>query len=75
MATITPTINTIFNDLDQYRSFCQEYGYRFNERDLYNARSHVYKQFLRLRSGKSARDQWAIDAANFKTNVTANLAN
>lgn len=28
-------VNKVFNDLDTLRAFCVEYGYRFNEADLY----------------------------------------
>ena len=59
-------VNQVFDDLDNYRNFCRDYGYRFNEADLYNYRSTVYKQFQRFVSGKPVKNQWEIDLAKFK---------
>lgn len=67
MANYTKTtITQIFNDLDKYRNFCRDYGYRFNEADLYNPRSGNYKQFQRLLVGQRPRNQWEIDYAKYK---------
>ena len=38
-------VNQIFEDLDKYRGFCRDYGFRFDEAELYNQRSYVYRQF------------------------------
>lgn len=62
----TTNVNQIFNDLDILRNFCREYGYRFDERDLYNQRSNTYKQFLRVRAGKPVKSQWEADLEKFK---------
>jgi hypothetical protein len=62
----TVNINQVFDDLDKYRNFCRDYGYRFNEADLYNIRSGNYKQFQRLLAGQSPRNQWEIDYAKYK---------
>lgn len=59
-------INQIFDDLDNLRNFCREYGYRFDERDLYNTRSNTYKQFQRHVAGKPIKSQWEFDLAKFK---------
>ena len=32
-------VNRVFNDLDDYRNFCVNYGYVFNEKDLYKRNS------------------------------------
>jgi hypothetical protein len=64
--TKTVNINQIFDDLDNYRNFCRDYGYRFNEADLYNPRSGNYKQFQRLLAGQKPRNQWEIDYAKYK---------
>lgn len=53
--------NQIFDDLDSYRNFCRDYGYRFDEADLYNNRSYVYRQFNKFLAGKPVKDQWEID--------------
>lgn len=59
-------INQIFNDLDSYRNFCRDYGYRFNEAELYNQKSYVYRQFQKFVAGKPVKNQWEIDLARFK---------
>ena len=55
-------ITQIFNDLDNYRLFCRDYGYRFNEQELYNHKSYVYRQYQRYITGKPEKNQWEIDA-------------
>jgi hypothetical protein len=52
----------IFQDLDRYRDFCRNYGYRFNEADLYNNKKYPYQQFRKFEAGKNAKDMWIIDA-------------
>ena len=59
-------VNQIFNDLDLYRDFCREYGYKFDERDLYSSQNYVWRQFQKSLAGKTVKDQWEIDRARFK---------
>jgi hypothetical protein len=59
-------VNQIFNDLDLYRDFCREYGYRFDERELYNSQSYVWRQFQKAFAGKDVKDQWEVDLIRFK---------
>jgi len=59
-------VNQIFEDLDKYRNFCRDYGYRFDEAELYNSRSYVYRQFQKFVIGKPVKNQWEIDLARFK---------
>lgn len=59
-------VNQIFDDLDNYRNFCRDYGYVFNEAELYSNRSLTYKQFQRYRQNKSVKNQWEFDLAKFK---------
>ena len=68
MANIKSTarVTQIFDDLDKYRNFCRDYGYRFNEAELYNNRSHTYKQYQRFLTGKYPRNQWNVDYAKYK---------
>jgi len=68
-------INHIFDDLDNYRNFCRDYGYRFDERDLYNTKSYIYKQFQRLLAGKPVKNQWETDLAKFKEEATLGFSN
>jgi len=56
----------IFEDLDAYRNFCKDYGYRFDEKDLYSSKSYVYRQFQKLLSGKPVKNQWEVDLVRFK---------
>ena len=56
-----PRVTAIFDDLEQYLRFCQDFGYRFNEADLYNWRSYAYQQFNKHLQGKFAKDMWSID--------------
>ena len=57
-----PKVKAIFDDLEQYRDFCREYGYRFNEGDLYNWKAYAYQQFNKYLQGKNAKDMWSIDS-------------
>lgn len=53
-------VTKIFDDLDRYLNFCKGYGYRYNEADLYNNRSYVWRQFAKWESGKEFKDQWGL---------------
>jgi hypothetical protein len=57
-----PRVTAIFDDLEQYLGFCQTFGYRFNEADLYNWKSYAYQQFNKHLQGKFAKDMWSIDS-------------
>lgn len=57
-----PRVQAIFEDLEQYLRFCQAFGYRYNEADLYNWRSYAYQQFNKHVQGKFAKDMWTIDS-------------
>jgi hypothetical protein len=52
-------VRQIFDDLEKYLAFCQDYGYKFDEADLYNQRSYVFRQYNKFATGKDAKDQWA----------------
>jgi hypothetical protein len=62
--TIRPNarVQAIFEDLEQYLRFCQDYGYRYNEADLYNWRAYAYQQFNKYMQGKFAKDMWSQDS-------------
>jgi hypothetical protein len=55
-------VNKIFDDLDAFRQFCVDYGYVFNEKDLYRRNSHSYVNFERAQMNKSFADNWAEDS-------------
>jgi hypothetical protein len=58
-------INRVFDDLDAYRAFCVEYGFRFAEADLYK-RNGPYGQYERLRRGDYVRNNWQADYEGFE---------
>ena len=58
-----PRVNQIFEDLEKLLDFCRDYGYIYNESDLYNMRSYVFRQYNKFATGKQARDQWSEDKA------------
>lgn len=55
----------IQEDLDRFRDFVVDYGYRFNEADLYNFKSYAWQQYSKFTSGKTVKDMWAEDARRF----------
>jgi hypothetical protein len=59
--TPDPRVKAIFEDLENYLTFCQDYGYRFNEADLYNWKSYAFQQFNKFVQGKNAKDMWLQD--------------
>lgn len=61
-----PRVAMIFEDLTKYRAFCRDHGFRFDEADLYNGRSYVYRQFQKFIAGKPVKNQWEIDLARLK---------
>jgi hypothetical protein len=61
-----PRVTQIFDDLEKYLAFCQEYGYKFDEANLYNMRSYPYQQYSKFLSRKNFKDQWMDDARRFQ---------
>ena len=57
-----PRITAIFNDLEKYLDFCKEYGYKFDEAELYSNKSNAYRQYTKMVSGKQARNNWVEDS-------------
>ena len=53
-----PRVHQIFEDLEKYLAFCQDYGYKYDEADLYNPRSYVFRQFTKFSTGKQAKVNW-----------------
>jgi hypothetical protein len=51
----------LFDDLDNYRKFCVEYGYVFNEAHLYKGDS-PWGQYSRWRRGERVVDNWKKDS-------------
>lgn len=55
-------VDQIFDDLDKFLEFCKDFGYRFNERDLYNWKSYSWQQYNKFLQNKPAKNMWEIDA-------------
>jgi hypothetical protein len=55
-------VQQTLEDLDKFREFVADYGYRFNEADLYNFKSYAWQQYSKYTSGKTAKDMWSEDA-------------
>lgn len=51
----------LFDDLDNYRNFCREYGYVFNEAHLYKGDT-PWGQYSRWRRGDRVVDNWKKDS-------------
>ena len=56
-----PRVNQLFDDLENYLAFCQDFGYKYDEATLYDMRSYVYRQHQKQLSGKWPKDSWAED--------------
>lgn len=53
-----PRVRQIFDDLEKYLEFCQDFGYKFDESTLYDMRSFAYRQYQKNQAGKPAKDMW-----------------
>jgi hypothetical protein len=60
-----PRVNELFEDLEKLQEFCQDYGYRYNEADLYNFKSYAWQQFNKYAQGKNAKNMWDEDTRRF----------
>ena len=69
MAKITiksnPRVIEIQDDLEKLLEFCQNYGYRYNEADLYNFKSYAWQQYNKYSQGKNAKNMWDEDTRRF----------
>ena len=62
-----PKVSQIFEDLEKFRDFVVDYGYRYNEADLYNFKSYAWQQYSKFTSGKSSKNMWDEDARRLAT--------
>ena len=62
---LNPRAIAIMDDLDLYRDFCVDYGYRFREEDLYNFKSYAWQQYNKYSQGKNAKNMWLEDSRRF----------
>ena len=57
-----PRVQQVFEDLEKYLEFTKDFGYKFNESELYDNKSYVFRQFTKYLQGKPVKDNWEIDA-------------
>jgi len=57
-----PKVKQIFNDLEKYKEFCVDYGYKFDESHLYDMRQFAYRQHSKQLAGKQPKNQWLEDS-------------
>jgi hypothetical protein len=60
-----PKVEAIFDELEHYLEFCQDYGYKYNEADLNNWKSYAFQQYTKYTQGKNAKNMWWEDARRF----------
>lgn len=62
MNTSTNQIKKIFDDLESFLNFCRDYGYRYDESNLYNMRSYAFQQYSKFLAKKPAKNMWIEDS-------------
>ena len=60
-----PRVLQTLDELDQFRDFCVDYGYRFREEDLFNFKAYAWQQYNKFTQGKNAKNMWDEDARRF----------
>ena len=53
-------VKKIFNDLDAYRDFCRQFGWVFNEKDLYRPNG-PWEFYMKWKQGERVPNNWARD--------------
>ena len=66
---VNPKARAALEDLDKLLEFCRNYGYRFNEADLYNFKSFAWQHYSKFTQGKNARDMWLEDGRRLNRNI------
>lgn len=56
-----PRVRQIFDDLENYLTFCVDFGYKYDEATLYDMRNFVYRQHQKQLTGKYPKDGWSAD--------------
>jgi len=60
-----PRVAEILEELEGFLEFCQDYGYRYNEADMYNFKSYAFQQYSKFMQGKNAKNMWDEDTRRF----------
>lgn len=64
-----PRVLQTLDELDQFRDFCVDYGYRFREEDLFNFKAYAWQQYNKFSQGKNAKNMWVEDARRLGRNI------
>ena len=64
-----PRVTELFDELEKFLTFCQDFGYRFNEADLFNFKSYAWQQYSKHSQGKNAKNMWVEDARRLGRNI------
>lgn len=62
---VNPRAIAAQEELAKFLEFCRDYGYRYNESDLFNFKSYAWQQYNKFTQGKNAKNMWAEDARRF----------
>ena len=57
----SPRALAVQDDLSKFLEFCRDYGYRYNEADLYNFKAYAWQQYNKFSQGKNAKNMWDED--------------
>jgi hypothetical protein len=57
-----PEVTKIFEDLEDFKLFCADFGHPFNEAYLYNKHNQVWKDYQNIIKGRDVKNMWWIDA-------------
>ena len=57
-------VEQVFNDLDGYKRFCIQFGWTYNEADLYDTSKKSYKSYIEFKEGKRVPNNWVKDQKN-----------
>ena len=64
-----PRVTQTQDELSRFLEFCQDYGYRFREEDLYNFKAYAWQQYNKFTQGKNAKNMWVEDARRLGRNI------
>jgi len=56
-----PALQKIFEDLETYLKFCVEFGYKYNESELYDNKSYTFRQYTKYLQNKPVKNNWEAD--------------
>lgn len=62
---VNPRAIAAQEELSKFLDFCRDYGYRYNEGDLFNFKSYAWQQYNKFTQGKNAKNMWVEDARRF----------